>query len=251
MKMNKGDAEKLVIGTNNIYLLPLVSKLGYQWQELTPIAAVAEDDFILWSYKGAPWKDAKSFYEAVKADPSNLRMGGSQSKDVDQTLTLLLNQTNNSKLVYIPFKSGSEAATQLAGKHIAANVNNPSESISQWRGDQVQPLCVFSKERMSYTDKVAGDKSWADVPTCHEQGLGIDQYRFPRTVFMPGEVTAEQRAFYVELMRKVTETPEFKAYVKQNALVPTFLEGEPLTAYIEKDTARVTPVFKEAGWLKN
>ena len=149
MKMNKGDAEKLVIGTNNIYLLPLVSKLGYQWQELTPIAAVAEDDFILWSYKDAPWKDAKGFYEAVKADPSNLRMGGSQSKDVDQTLTLLLNQTTNSKLVYIPFKSGSEAATQLAGKHIAANVNNPSESISQWRGDQVEPLCVFSKERMS------------------------------------------------------------------------------------------------------
>ena len=251
LKMNKGDPEKLVIGTNNIYLLPLVSKLGYQWQELTPIAAVAEDDFILWSYKDAPWKDAKGFYEAVKADPSNLRMGGSQSKDVDQTLTLLLNQTTNSKLVYIPFKSGSEAATQLAGKHIAANVNNPSESISQWRGDQVEPLCVFSKERMSYTEKVAGDKSWADVPTCREQGLGIDQYRFPRTVFMPGEVTAEQRTFYVELMRKVTETPEFKAYVKQNALVPTFLEGEPLTAYIEKDTARVTPVFKEAGWLKN
>ena len=89
------------------------------------------------------------------------------------------------------------------------------------------------------------------MPTCHEQGLGIDQYRFPRTVFMPGDISAEQRAFYVELMRKVTETPEFKAYVKQNALVPTFLEGEPLTAYIEKDTARVTPVFKEAGWLKN
>jgi len=249
--LNKGDPEKLVIGTNNIYLLPLVSKLGYQWQELTPVAAVAEDDFILWSYKDAPWKDAKGFYAAVKADPSNLRMGGSQSKDVDQTLTLLLNQTNDAKLVYIPFKSGSEAATQLAGKHIAANVNNPSESISQWRGDQVEPLCVFSKERMSYTEKVAGDKSWADVPTCHEEGLGIDQYRFPRTVFMPGDVTAEQRAFYVELMRKVTETPEFKAYVKQNALVPTFLEGEPLTAYIEKDTARVTPVFKEAGWLKN
>lgn len=144
LKMNKGDPEKLVIGTNNIYLLPLVSKLGYQWQELTPVAAVAEDDFILWSYKDAPWKDAKGFYEAVKADPSNLRMGGSQSKDVDQTLTLLLNQTNNSKLVYIPFKSGSEAATQLAGKHIAANVNNPSESISQWRGDQVEPLCVCS-----------------------------------------------------------------------------------------------------------
>lgn len=251
LKMAKGDADKLVIGTNNIYLLPLVSKLGYQWQELTPIAALAEDDFILWSYKGAPWKDAREFYDAVKADPSKLRMGGSQSKDVDQTLTLLLNRSTGAKLTYIPFKSGSEAATQLAGKHIAANVNNPAESISQWRGDQIEPLCVFSRQRMQYTSKVAGGKAWSDIPTCHEQGLGIDQYRFPRTVFMPGEISTEQRAFYVELMRKVTQTPEFKAYVAQNALVPTFLEGEPLTAYIEQDTARVTPVFKDAGWLRN
>lgn len=250
LKMAKADPHKLVIGTNNIYLLPLVAKLGYQWQELTPVAAVAEDDFILWTYQEAPWQDAKAFYEAVKAEPK-LRMGGSQSKDVDQTLTLLLNRTTGSKLTYIPFKSGSEAATQLAGKHIASNVNNPAESISQWRGNQVRPLCVFSREPMLYTDKVAGERSWSDIPTCQSQGLGIDQYRFPRTVFMPGGVSAEQRAFYVELMRTVTQTPEFKAYVSQNALVPSFIEGEPLNAYIEQDTARVTPVFKEAGWLRD
>ncbi|WP_137821828.1 tripartite tricarboxylate transporter substrate binding protein [Pseudomonas sp. D(2018)] len=250
MKLSKGEAERLVIGTNNIYLLPLVAKLGYQWTDLTPVAAVAEDDFILWTYKDAPWQDAKGYYEQIKTDPANMRMGGSQSKDVDQTLTLLLNQTTGTRLTYIPFKSGSEAATQLAGKHITSNVNNPSESLSQWRGDQVQPLCVFSQTRMAYTEKVAGEKSWADVPTCKEQGLGVDQYRFPRTVFMAGDVTPEQRAFYVELLRKVSQTPEFKSYVERNALVPTFLAGDELAAYIEKDTARVTPVFQEAGWLR-
>ncbi|MFC5695780.1 Bug family tripartite tricarboxylate transporter substrate binding protein [Pseudomonas sp. GCM10022186] len=250
MKLAKGDPERLVIGTNNVYLLPLVAKLGYQWTDLTPVAAVAEDDFILWTYQGAPWVDAKGYYEQVKADPAKMRMGGSQSKDVDQTLTLLLNQTTGSKLTYIPFKSGSEAATQLAGKHITSNVNNPAESLSQWRGNQVQPLCVFSQARMTYTEKVAGDKSWADVPTCKEQGLEVDQYRFPRTVFMAGDITPEQRDFYVELLRKVSQTPEFKAYVQRNALVPTFLAGDELTAYIEKDTARVTPVFQQAGWLR-
>ena len=115
-------------------------------------------------------------------------MGGSQSKDVDQTLTLLINKTYGTKMVYIPFKSGSEAATQLAGKHIAANVNNPSENISQWRAGQVKPLCVFSKTRMSYTTKMA-DQAWSDIATCKEQGLAIDEYRFPRTVFMPGGVS--------------------------------------------------------------
>lgn len=250
MKLTQGDANRLVVGTNNVYLLPLVAKLGYQWTDLTPVAALAEDDFVLWTYKDAPWKDAKTYYETIKTDSANMRMGGSQSKDVDQTLTLLLNQTTGTKLTYIPFKSGSEASIQLAGKHITSNVNNPSESISQWRGDQVQPLCVFSRERMAYTEKVAADKSWADIPTCHEQGLGVDQYRFPRTVFMPGGVTEEQRAFYVELLRKVTQTPEFKEYVTRNALVPTFLEGKDLVTYLEKDIARVTPVFTNAGWIR-
>ncbi|NQD95145.1 tripartite tricarboxylate transporter substrate binding protein [Pseudomonas sp. CrR25] len=251
MKLSRGDAERLVIGTNNVYLLPLVAKLGYQWTDLTPVAALAEDDFILWTYQDAPWQDAKAYVEQVKSQPAQMRMGGSQSKDVDQTLTLLLNQTSGSQLTYIPFKSGSEAATQLAGKHITSNVNNPAESISQWRGKQVRPLCVFSQQRMRHTAKVAGEQAWSDIPTCKEQGLGIDQYRFPRTVFMAGEVSAEQRAFYIELLRKVSQTPEFQAYVERNALVPTFLAGDELSTYIEQDTARVTPVFQQAGWLRN
>lgn len=250
MKLAKGKAERLVIGTNNVYLLPLVARLGYQWTDLTPVAAVAEDDFILWTYQDAPWQDARAYVEAARDNPTKMRMGGSQSKDVDQTLTLLLNQTTGSTLTYIPFKSGSEAATQLAGKHITSNVNNPAESVSQWRGNQVRPLCVFSRTRMTYSEKVAGEHAWSDVPTCKEQGLGIDQYRFPRTVFMPGGVSAEQQAFYVDLLRKVTQTAEFKAYVARNALVPTFLAGNELIAYIEQDTARVTPVFEQAGWLR-
>lgn len=250
MKMAKGEADKLVIATNNVYLLPLTAKLGYQLADLTPLAAIAEDDFILWSYADAPWKDAQGYLDAIKQDPAGKRMGGSQSKDVDQTLTLLLNRTEGTKLTYIPFKSGSEAATQLAGKHITSNVNNPSESLSQWRGGQVVPLCVFSQARMTYTAKVTETQAWTDVPTCKEQGLGIDQYRFPRTVLLPGGVSEEQRAFYVELLRKVSQTPEFKAYIERNALVPTFLEGQALQDYIAQDTARVTPVFEDAGWLK-
>lgn len=249
MKLAQGDAHKLVIGTNNVYLLPLVAKLGYQWTDLTPVAAVAEDDFILWTYQDAPWADAAAFKGAL-ADGGKLRFGGSQSKDVDQTLALLIGKQVGSKLTYIPFKSGSEASIQLAGKHIAANLNNPAESLSQWRGGQVRPLCVFSHERMIYQEKVTAEHSWADIPTCHEQGLGIDQYRFPRTVFLPGAISEAQRSFYVELLRKVSQTPEFKAYIERSALAPTFLEGQALVSYIEQDRERVIPLFQDAGWLR-
>jgi tripartite-type tricarboxylate transporter receptor subunit TctC len=249
MKLAKGDPHKIIVGTNNAYLLPLVSKLGYAWTELTPVAAVAQDDFILWAPADAPYKTAKEYLDAVKADPSAFRMGGSQSKDVDQTLTLLINKTYGTKMAYIPFKSGSEAATQLAGKHIASNVNNPSENISQWRAGQVKPLCVFSRMRMVYTAKVTADKSWADVPTCKEQGIGIDEYRFPRTVFMPGGVKPEQLQFYASLLKRVSKTPEFIEYVERNALAPTFLEGAELAQYVKADEARARGIFQDAGWL--
>ena len=48
---------------------------------------MALDEFMLWVNGEAPYKDAKSFIEAAKAKPETLKMGGSQSKDTDQTLT--------------------------------------------------------------------------------------------------------------------------------------------------------------------
>ena len=250
VKMAHGDPNTIIVGTNNEYLLPLVAKLGYKWDDLTPVAAVAQDDFILWGPANSPFKNVKEYIDAVKANPSKYPMGGSQSKDVDQTLTMLINKVEGTKFVYIPFKSGGEASIQLAGGHIASNTNNPSESISQWRAGQVKPWCVFSKERMVYTQKITATMAWSDVPTCVSQGIKIDEYRFPRTVFMPGGVTAAQRQYYVDLLKKVTQTPEFKEYLAHGALVPTFLAGDQFKAYIQADLARVEPIFKAAGWLR-
>jgi len=124
----KGDPNKIVFGTNNAYLLPLVVKLPYKFEQLVPVALMAQDEFLLWVPEDAPYKTAKEFLDAARANPSAFRMGGAQSKDTDQTLNELINKANNLKLTYIPFKSGNEVATQLAGKHVSANLNNPNDT---------------------------------------------------------------------------------------------------------------------------
>ena len=77
------------------------------------------------------------------------------------------------KFSYLPYKSGGEAATQLVGGHTDSNVNNPSENLEVWRAGQVRPLCVFDRERISYTAKVTDTQSWHDIPTCKEEGPGL------------------------------------------------------------------------------
>jgi tripartite-type tricarboxylate transporter receptor subunit TctC len=249
VSLAKGDAHKVVFGTNNAYLLPFVLKVPYAYDQLTPIAMMALDEFLIWVPADAPYDNPRAYLDAVKADPAKFIMGGSQSKDTDQTLNELINKTYGVKLAYIPFKSGGEAATQLAGKHISSNVNNPNENISQWRAGQVKPLCVFAKERMQYKEKVTATQSWGDIHTCRESGLPIDEYQMPRVIYMSAAAKPEQLAFYASLFRKVSETAEWKAFLTNNALNGTFATGNEVKSYIAKDTDRAKVIFKDAGWL--
>jgi tripartite-type tricarboxylate transporter receptor subunit TctC len=246
---NRGEAHKIVFGTNNAYLLPLVVKLPYKFDQLMPVAMLAQDEFLLWVPQDSVHKGAKEFVSAARANPASFVMGGAQSKDADQTLAELINNAGGMKLTFIPFKSGSEAATQLAGKHISANLNNPNENIAQWRAGQVRPLCVFSKERIRYKDKVTASMSWNDIPTCVESGLGIPEYRMPRAVYIAAGATPEQVNFYVQLLKKVSETSEWKAYLQANALNGQFSSGEEFKRYIDNNLSTARGIFGNAGWL--
>jgi putative tricarboxylic transport membrane protein len=246
---NPGEPHKIVFGTNNAYLLPLVVKLPYKFDQLIPVAMLAQDEFLLWVPNDAPYKSAKDFVGAARANPATHVMGGAQSKDTDQTLAELINKAGGMKLTYVPFKSGGEVANQLAGKHVAANLNNPNENLSQWRAGQVRPLCVFSKERIRYTDKVTASMSWSDIPTCVQSGLPIDEYRMPRAVYMAAGATPDQVAYYARLLKKVSETAEWKAYLQANALNAQFASGDDFKRYIDSNQGTVRDIFTNAGWL--
>lgn len=239
---------RVTFGTNNEYLLPLVAKMGYAAEGFVPVAALALDEFLIWVNANAPHKDAKSFIEAAKKG-DGLRMGGSQSKDTDQTLVSIISEATGAKFTYIPFKSGGEAAIQLAGAHIDANVNNPNENIGQFKANMVRPLCVFSPTRMAPGPKVSKDMAWSDIPTCKESGIPVDTYQMPRTVWLPSGVSPEVVSFYTDVMSKVQQTPEWKAYIERTSQTGTFMAGNELREYITKDTARAYGVFKREGWL--
>lgn len=246
---NANDPYRVTFGTNNEYLLPLVVKVGYSADSLVPVAALALDEFLLWVPNDSPYKDAKSFVEASKTKPDGLRMGGSQAKDTDQTLVSMIAHATGAKITYIPFKSGSEAAVQLAGGHIDGNVNNPSENVGQWKAGMVRPLCVFSTKRMAAGPKVTKDMSWADIPLCKDEGIPIDIYQMPRTIWLPKGVSQDVVDFYTEIFRKVNDTPEWKEYIEKSSQTGGFISGNDLNTYIKNEIAGTGEVFKREGWL--
>src|SRR5215475_14156489 len=217
MKSSEGDAHKFLIAYSLIYTLPLSAKIPFDWRDLTPAALLAFDQFVLWTNAGLPYKSVKEFTDAAKtANPV--------------------------------FKMGGEAATQLVGNHTQSNVNNPSENLEVWRAGQVRALCVFDNVRMEYKAKVTADQSWNDIPTCKSEGLDVE-YTMLRAMFLPGKVTPEQTAFYVDLFKRLSQTPEFKDYMEKQALKPAFTTGPDLVNFLQKDEALHKQLMTEAGFV--
>jgi tripartite-type tricarboxylate transporter receptor subunit TctC len=245
----EGDAYRVTFATNNEYLLPLIAKLSWKGDDFTPVAAMAVDEFVLWVNGKAEYPNAKAYIDAAKAKPETLRMGGSQSKDTDQTLTSEITAATGAKFLYVPYKSGGEAAVQLAGGHIDSNTNNPSESIGQWKGGLVKPLCVFSSKRLAQGPKITDTMAWSDIPTCAESGIPIEQYQQPRTVWLPKGAPADVVAYYVSVLEKVRATPEWKEYIERSAQTDRFLTGAELRNFMAQDEQKARKVFQTEGWL--
>ena len=248
-KGQNADPHKVIFGTNNEYLLPYVAKLAYKPSDLVPVAAMAVDEFLLWVNAASPYKDAKSYIDAVKAKPETFKAGGSQSKDTDQTLVAMIESATGAKWIYVPFQGGNAAAVQLAGGHIDSNVNNPNENVGQWKAGTVRPLCVFSPVRLPAGPKVTADMAWSDIPTCKEAGIPIDQYQMPRTVWLPPNVPADAVAFYVDLMKKVSQTPEWAEWIQRNMQTPRFIAGKDFLDFISAEDAKTKKVFEAQGWM--
>lgn len=251
VKGSSGDPHKIVITLSNLFTTPLATGLPFNWRDLTPVSMLALDEFVLWVNAEAPYTTPKAYLDAIKAQPNNtFKMGGTGSKQEDQIITVMLEKAAGKKLTYVPFKGGGDVAVQLVGKHIDSTVNNPIEAESHWRAGKLRPLCVMDKEKMPYPQKLAGNVSWADIPPCSSAGVPVE-YLMLRGIFMPPGVTAEQTAYYVDVLNKVRALPEWKEFMDKGAFKQMTLTGQPFVDWLGKNEQLHRALMKDAGFIAN
>ncbi|WP_315720976.1 MULTISPECIES: tripartite tricarboxylate transporter substrate binding protein [unclassified Bradyrhizobium] len=248
VKASAGNPHKIIITLSNLFTTPLATGIPFSWKDLTPVAMLALDEFVLWVNAEKPYATAKDYIDAVKQAGGTLKMGGTGSKQEDQIITVAMEKATGAKFTYIPYKGGGEVAVQLVGNHIDSTVNNPIEAVAQWRGGKVRPLCVFDDKPMGYDEPITDGKAWKDIPTCKSQGLDIE-YLMLRGIFMSPRATKDQIEYYVDLFKKVRETPEWQDFMKTGAFNTTFMTGADYAKWVETEEKRHELLMKEAGFL--
>lgn len=249
VKGAKGDPHKIIITLSNLFTTPLATGVPFNWKDLTPVSMLALDNFVLWVNAETPYKSPKDYLADVKKGGANsFKMGGTGSKQEDQIITVAIEKAAGVKFTYVPFKGGGTVATQLVGKHINSSVNNPIEAVAHWRANKLRALCVFGGKRLDYKEKVTDAMSWNDIPTCKEAGIPME-YEMLRGIFMPAGVPKDAVEFYVNLFKKVRETPEWKKFMQDGAFTQTFMAGKQYADWVAKAETLHRDLMKEAGFL--
>jgi putative tricarboxylic transport membrane protein len=248
VKGSKGNPDKLIITLSNLFTTPLATGVPFNWTDFTPVAMLELDEFVLWVNADTPYKTAKDYIDAVKKANGKMKMGGTGSKQEDQIITAAIEQKTGAKFIYVPYKGGGTVNEQLVGKHIDSSVNNPIEAVANWRAGKVRPLCVFDDARMQYTDKIAGDMSWHDIPTCKESGLDVE-YLMLRGVFTSPGVSQDAVNYYVDFFKKLRETPDWKDFTQKAAFKQTFMSGDEFKKWLTDAAQLHKQLMEKAGFL--
>ena len=242
VKEKKGDTHTIIITLSNLFTTPLATGTPFSWRDFTPVSRMALDRFILWVNEETPYKNAKEYLSAVKQKPG-MKMGGTGSRQEDQIITVLLEQSQGVKFTYVPFKGGGEVCTNLVGNHVDSTVNNPAECVSNWKAKRVRPLAVFDPERIP-------DKQWAEIPTVKEAlGAGIS-YNMLRGIFGPPDMPKEAVEWYVGFLKKVFDTKEFQDYLHNGALKAAFATGSEYVKWVEENDKLHKELMEKGGLIK-
>ncbi|MEO9339788.1 tripartite tricarboxylate transporter substrate binding protein [Mesorhizobium sp. SB112] len=232
----KGDP--YFVGTigSSFFTTPLLGQSPVSYKDFTPIAAIAEDPYVMTVKAESPFKSLDDIKEAA-----SIRIGTTGVVTDPGLIGAQLRDALGIEVRAVPFGGDGEVLAALLGGHIDVQFGNPSEVLSQVQAGSLRAIAVSSAERLP---------TLPDVPTFTELGQDIVVTQL-RGMVMPLDVPKEAVAFWEEIMKKVAESDGWKKdYIERNGSLPLFLDSAAFAARMPEQSAMYEAYMKTVQAIK-
>jgi tripartite-type tricarboxylate transporter receptor subunit TctC len=158
------DGYTLLLGGTNVNAIigALYRDIGFDpIASFAPVAAVCTDTLALAISPNLPPKTFDQFVQYAKDRPGKLTYGA-VSGIYTQFATDFFKVKTGTDLLFVPYKGGAPAITDLLGGHIDMVFNNKSTLLTHFKAGKLRPLAVTSKTRWP---------ELPDIPTMQELGV--------------------------------------------------------------------------------
>ena len=234
----KGNPYHISSTSGSYITTPLQANTPWQPGSFTPIALLASDDLVILVNAKSKIKTLREFIDQAKAKPPSI--GGIGAVNVDFIVPKMLSERAGFKFDYVSFNKQGELTTALLSSALDASMSNPGEVLGLLQSGDLRALAYSGKT----TPKVLGN-----IPTFAEAGydLGISM---PRGLVLPPDVSKEAQDWWIETVKKIVQTPEWKAYIEKQLLTENVLYGEEFRAFLQKTQNAFAEILKKSGAIK-
>jgi putative tricarboxylic transport membrane protein len=238
-EQNRGNAHMLLAYTPASLNQAILGESEYTFRRFTPLAMLAIDPVLLVTNTEYPYKNLKDLVESARQKPKSVLQGGGPYGNSAAMAGQLLQDHAKVQFSYTPFKGGGEAVVALLGKHVQFIIENPGEVEQHVKAGKMRALAA--------SDKLV---DFPGVPTFAEAGYPMHTLKQFRAIVAPPGIPAEATQHYIALLERTRATPQWKEYVKKNALVEQWLSGPDLNKYLEQEEAVYRKLDEQMGLLK-
>ena len=235
----KGNPYHISTTSGSFITTPLQASTPWQPTSFTPVALLASDDMLLLvNAKSSKARSLKEFIAQSKSKPPSI--GGIGAVNVDYIVPKVFSEKAGFKFDYVAFNKQGELITALLSGSLDAIMSNPGEVLGLIQSGDMRPLAYSGNS----TPKALGN-----VPTFAQEGYEIG-VSLPRGLVLPPGVPKEAQQWWIGTMKKVVDTPEWKAYIEKNLLTENVVYGEDFNAFLKKTQDAFATILKKSGAIK-
>lgn len=218
----------------NVVMMP---NLPYDpFRDFVPLAGLSKAMLTMNLGPSTPFKSAREFIAAAKDAPGKYTFAS--STPTTRLAGELLQSATGIKLLNVPYKSTTAAATALAGGEVDLFLVDPSSIAAHWQGGRARAVAVTGATRLG---------AFPQLPTLREEGVAdYDVTAWFASYFArgtPPEAAAAMRA----ILHKAVKEAVFTETLARVGMEPLDLSGDQLTALTHKEVDMWSRVVKAAN----
>ncbi|MGZ8156573.1 MAG: tripartite tricarboxylate transporter substrate binding protein, partial [Burkholderiales bacterium] len=246
VRQRTGDPHHLGLSTSMLLSAHIAGYLPLTYTDVTPIGFLVTEYVAFAVHPDSPIKTGRDLVEALKKNPASLSfaMGAARGGTYHLATGLPLQGAGvDIKPIRMAFFSGGKQVTQVLGNHADVAVGGLASAAPHAEGGKLRIVAVSAPQRLT--------GALANVPTWEELGFKAGTYGSRRSIFAPKGITAEQVAYWENVLRRVVESDEFRKIAERNYWDATFKDAAETGRLLQAEYGRLKGVMAYLGLVKS
>ncbi len=238
------DGHTLLLALSPVLALPEMDRVNgqkpsYELSDLSPIARLTADPFVVLVRPDSPFKTFADVVAAAKQKPDGVSYASSGTRGSIHFAIALVERAANVSFVHVPYRGGGPAVAALLSKDVDFTLAAPSVALEFVRSGQLRPIARSGGEPLA---------NYPGLTSFKEQGIDAE-YLLWSALYAPAATPKEIQEKLRTTLRNIFADDAFRKNAAKVGLDLSMLQGKELEKFQADELAVTNEIVRRLGKL--